>query len=112
MATIIEAIYESGVLKPLDASGLQERHHYRLVLEEIPVLEPILDAHLADEMQKRTITLPDGRRIVRLGGVWETKAAAITEDEDPIADTLDELRRERAIASESDLREFFPRDTE
>jgi predicted DNA-binding antitoxin AbrB/MazE fold protein len=112
MVTIIDAIYESGVLKPLDSSGLKEQHLYRLVLAEIPVLEPILDSNLADEMQKRTKTLPDGRRVVRLAGVLGTKGASITENEDPIADALDELWRERTIKSESELREFFPQDTE
>ncbi|MEN3335270.1 MAG: hypothetical protein V7641_4635 [Blastocatellia bacterium] len=112
MATIIEAIYESGVLKPLNASGLQERHLYRLMLEEIPVPEPIFDSTLAEEIQKGTTNLPDGRRIVRLSGIWGAQAATIVEHEDPIADALDELRRERSIASESELREFFPQDTE
>jgi predicted DNA-binding antitoxin AbrB/MazE fold protein len=94
MSTIIEAIYDSGVLKPLDASGLQERHHYRLVLEEIPASGPVLDSDLAAEIEKRTTISPDGR-IVRLGGVLGAKAAVITEGEDPVSDALEELRRER-----------------
>ena len=34
MATIIEAIYENGVLKPLATEGLKEQHRYRLSIEE------------------------------------------------------------------------------
>lgn len=95
MSTIIEAIYESGVLRPLDATGLQERHHYRLVLEEIPASGPVLDSDLAAEIEQRTTISPDGRRIARLGGVLGAKAAVITEGEDPVSDALEELRRER-----------------
>lgn len=112
MSTIIEAIYESGVLKPLDASGLQERHLYRLVLEEIPASGPVLDSELAAEIQRRTTISPDGRRIARLGGVLKAKAAVITESEDPVADALEELRRERAAHNESELAEFFSQDLE
>ena len=34
MATIIEAIYENGVLRPLTTEGLKEQHRYRLSIEE------------------------------------------------------------------------------
>jgi predicted DNA-binding antitoxin AbrB/MazE fold protein len=34
MATIVEAIYENGVLKPLTPAGLKERHKYKISLEE------------------------------------------------------------------------------
>ena len=39
MATIIEAIYEDGVLRPLDTQGLEEQHRYRLIVEEVGVPE-------------------------------------------------------------------------
>ena len=35
MATIIEAIYEHGVLRPLATEGLNEQHRYRLSIEEV-----------------------------------------------------------------------------
>lgn len=108
MATIIEAIYENGVLKPRDASGLKEHQRYRLVLEEIP--EAALDPLLAEEIERRTTILPDGRKIVRLGGILARFASNIPQDEDPVADALDELRRERAANSEEEMNEFFPRD--
>ena len=112
MSTIIEAIYESGVLKPLNASGLQERHLYRLVLEEIPATEPVPDSDLAAEIEQRTTTSPDGRRIARLGGVLGAKAAEMTESEDPVADALEELRRERAGKNESEIEDYYSHDVE
>lgn len=110
MATIIEATYENGVLKPRDASGLKEHQCYRLVLEEIASQEAALDPLLAAEIERRATILPDGRKIVRLGGILAEYASSIPEDEDPIADALDELRRERAANSEEEMNEFFPRD--
>jgi predicted DNA-binding antitoxin AbrB/MazE fold protein len=107
MTTIIEATYENGVLKPQDTSGLKEHQRYRLVLEEIP--EAALDHSLSAEIARRT-TITDGRRIVRLSGILAAVAAGIPKDEDPIADALDELRRERAAKSEEEMNEFFPHD--
>ena len=100
MSTVIDAIYESGVLKPLTASGLQEQHLYRLVLEEISALEPPLGSDLAAIIEQRTMISPDGKRIARLGGVLEAKSAVITED--PVAEALEELRLERAGGPESE----------
>ena len=34
MATVVEVIYENGVLKPLTPAGLKEHHKYRVSLEE------------------------------------------------------------------------------
>lgn len=34
MATVIEAVYENGVLKPLVAAGFKEQHRYKVLLEE------------------------------------------------------------------------------
>ena len=34
MATIIEAMYEHGVLRPLATEGLKEQQRYRLITEE------------------------------------------------------------------------------
>lgn len=111
MATIIEATYENGVLKPRDASGLKEHQRYRLVLEEITPPEATLDPLLAAEIERRTTILPDGRRIIRLGGILTEYESNIPEDQDPIADALDELRRERAANSEEEMNELFPHDT-
>ena len=111
MRTIIEAIYEFGVLKPVDASGLQERHYYRLVLEEISASGPVFDSDLAAEIEKRTTNSPDGPRITRLGGVLGEKAA-VTDGEDPVSDALEELRRERAAYNESRMAELLSHDLE
>jgi len=112
MSTIIEAIYESGVLKPLNASGLQEQQLYRLVLEEIPSIVPVPDSDLAAEIERRTTTSPDGRRIARLGGVFGAKGADITEKQDPVAEELEELRRERAGKNESETDAYYSDDAE
>ncbi len=112
MPTIIEAIYEFGVLKPLDPSGLQDRHHYRLVLEEIPASGPVFDSDLAAEIETRTTISPNGPRIARLGGVLGAKAGVITDGEDPVSDALEELRRERAAHSESRMAELPSHDLE
>ena len=60
MATIIEAIYENGVLRPLATEGLKERHHYRLSIEEITVPEPPLPAN--DRERAHTVSGSIGLR--------------------------------------------------
>lgn len=60
MTRIVEAIYEHGVLKPLDTHGLQESRHYRLILEEIGEPEPPADPELAAELARRTTVLRTG----------------------------------------------------
>ncbi|MGH9766490.1 MAG: hypothetical protein ACREAB_03570 [Blastocatellia bacterium] len=62
----------------------------------------------AAELECRTTVLPDGRSIIRLGGVWETYLPEIPEDSDPVREALDELRREQAAHFEAELDEFFP----
>ena len=96
MATIIEAIYENGVLRPLATEGLKEQHHYRLIVEESAAPEIRSDPALATELEQRTTILPDGRQIVRLGGLFEGRISPIPEDVDPIAEALNDLRQERA----------------
>jgi predicted DNA-binding antitoxin AbrB/MazE fold protein len=100
MTTIIEAVYEDGVLKPLASPELRERQHYRLILQEVTpqaAADDITsDPALAAEIERRTTVLPDGRKIIRLGGLFSADLAGIPEDEDPVADALAELRRERA----------------
>ena len=34
MTTVIEAIYENGVFKPLVEAGFKERHRYKVIVEE------------------------------------------------------------------------------
>jgi hypothetical protein len=77
MVKIIEAVYENGVLKPVDASGLTEQRRYRLTLEELPALgttpapEPPLAPDVAAELARRTTLLPDGRRVFHLLGLFD-----------------------------------------
>jgi predicted DNA-binding antitoxin AbrB/MazE fold protein len=71
MVKIIEAVYENGVLKPVDASGLTEQRRYRLTLEELPAPEPPLAPDVAAELARRTTLLPDGRRVFHLLGLFD-----------------------------------------
>jgi len=96
MTTMIEAVYEDGVLKPLAPSDLKEQQRYRLILQEIAPAEPEMDPELAAEIERRTTILPDGRRIIRLEGLFQADLSNIPDDQDPVADALEELRRERA----------------
>ena len=100
MQTVIDAIYENGVFKPLAPLDVQENQQYRLILEKtIPSSLPetfIKDPSLAAEIERRTTILPDGRKIVRLPGLFSAKLSASPNNEDPVADTLAEMRRERA----------------
>jgi hypothetical protein len=107
MVKITEAVYENGVLKPVDASGLTEQRRYRLTLEELPVPESPPAPEVAAELARRTTLLPDGRLIVRIGGLFEQAFGDIPDDADPIADALQALRRERANALEQDLAGFL-----
>jgi hypothetical protein len=107
MVKIIEAVYENGVLKPTNTSGLTEQQRYRLILEEIPAPEPAPTPELTAALAQRTTVLPDGRLIVRLGGLFEQAFDAIPDNEDPIADALQALRRERAIELEKELTIFL-----
>lgn len=111
MTKIVEAVYEQGALKLDDVRGLKEHHRYRVILEEI--VEPAaVDPDLAAELERRTTILPDGQRVVRLAGLFEDRMPPIPDDEDPIADALKELRREREAHFEAEMDEFFPREPE
>lgn len=77
-----------------------------------PEEDALLGSDLASGIEQQTTVLDDGRRIRRLGGILNRKALNATDHEDPIAETLDELRSERAAKSESEMREFFPQDVE
>jgi predicted DNA-binding antitoxin AbrB/MazE fold protein len=71
MVKIIEAVYENGVLKPVDASGLTEQRRYRLTLEELPAPESSPAPEVAAELARRTTLLPDGRRVFHLLGLFD-----------------------------------------
>src|SRR5205823_2599807 len=106
--TIIEAMYADGVLKPLVAADLKEQQRYRLFLEEIKPLEPVADPEMVAEIERRTTVLPDGRKIVRLGGIWADYLPAIPKGADPVKEALEEMRRERASYLEAELDELYP----
>jgi hypothetical protein len=100
MPTVIDAIYENGVFKPLTPLDVQEHRHYRLYFEPAtprPSLDELItDPALAAEIERRTTILPDGRRLVRLSGLFSADLSNVPDDEDPVAEALAELRRERA----------------
>ncbi|MGH9842266.1 MAG: antitoxin family protein [Blastocatellia bacterium] len=112
MTTIIEAVYDNGVLKPLVAAGLKEQQRYRLIVQEertpVPADELGVDPEFLAELERRTTILPDGRSIIRLGGIWEDRSLEIPNDRDPVREAIDELRREQAAHFEAELDEFFP----
>lgn len=100
MPAVIEAVYENGVLKPLAGSDLKNHQHYRLI-----VLESLsgdkretvnLGPGLAAEIERRTTILSDGRKIIRLSGLFNADLGGVSDDSDPVTDALAELRQERA----------------
>ena len=54
MTTIVEAVYENGVLKPVDSQGLKEHQRYRIILEELREPEAPSDPALAAELERAT----------------------------------------------------------
>src|SRR5215208_2297644 len=108
MTKIVEAIYEHGTLKLENTSGLKEHQRYRVIGEQNIEPQPPADPALAAELARRTTILPDGRRVVRLMGLFEDRMRGIPDDQDPVAEALDELRRERAAHFDAELDEFFP----
>lgn len=110
MTTVIEAIYENGVLKPLIASGLKEQQRYRAILQEVaPAPENLeIDPDLAAEIERRTVILPDGRRGVRFVGALASCLEDFPDDFDPVTEALEDLKRERERHFQEEMDEFFP----
>ena len=100
LPTVIDAIYENGVFKPLLPLDAQEHRHYRLILQQAPprpTLDNLItDPALAAEVQRRTTILPDGRQLIELSGLFSADLSNVPKDQDPVAEALAELRRERA----------------
>ena len=93
MTTTVEAVYENGVLRPVDTHGLKEHQRYRIILEELPQLGAPSDPALVAELARRTTVLPDGRRIVRLGGLFDRGDPGPSYEN--IETALDEYRQEQ-----------------
>ena len=112
---VTEAVFENGVLKPMVVEGFKEHQRYRLIWQEhLPPIwpeEPEVDPEFAAELERRTTILPDGRRVIRLGGLWEKYLPDIPDGEDWVADTLAELRRERAQHFDEEWPEIEPDST-
>ncbi len=110
MTTVIEAIYENGVLKPLIASGLKEQQRYRAILQEVePAPESLeIDSELAAELERRTTILPDGQRGIRFVGALASCLEDFPDDFDPVREALEDLRRERERHFQEEMDEFFP----
>lgn len=100
MPAVIEAVYENGVLKPLASNDLKDAQQYRLIVQENAPGnwrdEVEISLELAAEIERRTTILPDGRKIIRLGGLINADLSGVPDDQDPVAEVLAELRRERA----------------
>ncbi len=114
MTTVIEAIYENGVLKPLIASGLKEQQRYRAILQEVaPAPENLeIDPESAAEIERRTVILPDGRRGVRFVGARAACLEDFPDDFDPVTEALEDLKRERERHFQEEMDEFFPLEDE
>lgn len=93
MATMFEAVYEHGVLKPLGGQQLREQQHYRITVEEISKADVLIDPEIAAEIDRRTTVLPDGRRIVSLLGLFDHGDPGPTFEE--IEAALDDFRQEQ-----------------
>jgi hypothetical protein len=112
MTTVIEAVYENGVLKPLAANDLKEHQRYRLSWEEAEPAnggasaagELRLPAHLAHRLD----VLPDGRRVIRFSGARAACLDDWPDDFDPIAVALEEIKQEQNRLREEEWDEFFP----
>lgn len=75
MAMLVEAVYEHGILKPLEPLNLQEHARYTLVVQEHPappvtITDPILTKRIAE----RTTILRDGSTYVNLLGLFDSDA--------------------------------------
>ena len=84
------------------------QQRYRVILQEIVEPSPLADPALAAELEQRTTILPDGRKIIRLMGLFADRMPSIPGDQDPIAEALDELKRERVAHFEAKAQEAFP----
>ncbi len=116
MPTVIDAVYENGVLRPLVKTDLKEHRRYRLVLEETPSPESpgdlTADPDLAAEIERRKTVLPDGRTIIRLDGLFSADLSGIPDNEDPVAEALAEWCHERAKQFDEEWPEVSQPDTE
>ena len=92
MTTIIEAVYESGVLKPIDSFELKEHTRYRITVEELRTPDLPIDTALAAEVSRRTTIRPDGRRVIDLLGIFDHGDSG--QSYEAIEAVLDEARRE------------------
>lgn len=112
MTTVIEAIYENGILRPLAATRLKEQQRYTLIVQEKPKTfsfeEPDADPEFLAEIERRTTILPDGRKVVKWEGIFAKYLEAIPNGEEVLAKTMEEVRRERNAHFEAELDEFFP----
>jgi predicted DNA-binding antitoxin AbrB/MazE fold protein len=112
MSTVIEAVYENGVLKPLMASKLKEQQRYRVILQEVlprPEIEySNVDPELAAELERRTTILPDGRKLIDLENIMARHFPAWVDIGELLEEAMQEVRRERQAHFEAELDEFFP----
>jgi len=112
MTTVIDAVYENGVLRPLIATGLKEQQRYRVVVQEIAP-EPSeleLDPESAAEIERRTTILPDGRKLINFENIMAHHFPAWIDVGELLAEAMEEARRERQAHFEAELDEFFPLD--
>lgn len=111
MTTVIEVVYENGVLKPLLGADLKERQRYRVVVQEAALPDEIkLDQASLAEIAGRTTVLPDGREFINLENIMAHHFPAWIDEGEVLAEAMAEVRRERQAHFEAELDEFFPLD--
>ncbi len=71
MDTLIEAVFQDGVLRPLVPHNLEEHHHYRLSVEALPTPAAMPDTNIAKQMADRVTRTPDGRVFVDILGLFD-----------------------------------------
>jgi predicted DNA-binding antitoxin AbrB/MazE fold protein len=93
MSTVLEAIYEHGVLRPLGPTNLLENKRYRLVVEEEekqPGRAPVAAGTVIPETDRQKLAWLD---------TW--RATALTEEEERVLDELEAFREQHPVVLHS-----------
>ncbi len=96
--TVMELVFENGVLKPMSGNGLKEHHRYAAVLRELTPSEKSgfeADPELATELERRTTVLPDGSTVIRLGGLFASLVPHTPDEADDWDQVFEAVRCDR-----------------
>lgn len=94
MSIFIEALYEGGVLKPLDHNHLKEHKRYRLMLmEEVHTTDLAPGQNITTVLSERTTTLTHGQTTINVFGIFDHEGIDL--EYNTIETTLNNLRQEQ-----------------